>query len=136
MPAKKIELGPTARAVALTITIHRATAGLTVAEFAERVTAAGRPLTRQAASEIEAGRRRVDVDDLVVIASVLGVSPATLLMPQAREHDDVVELTGTRVPAEFAWRWLTADADLDPTQTAQDADRFRRAATPAWAVQR
>ncbi|OBC02686.1 helix-turn-helix domain-containing protein [Gordonia sp. 852002-50395_SCH5434458] len=145
MAAKKIEIDDTGRTVSLNVTIHRATRGMTVAELAERVSALGRPLTRQAVSEIEAGRRRVDVDDLVVLAVALGVSPSTLLMPRADYHDDVVAVTcGGRLPAEDVWRWIVADAPLDhPTgdttefeAAATETDAFRRTARPAWEVRR
>ncbi|MBA8945271.1 MULTISPECIES: XRE family transcriptional regulator [Streptomyces] len=40
-------------------------------------------MTNIALSRTERARRRCDVDDLVVIAAVLGVPPATLLLPFA-----------------------------------------------------
>ncbi|OBA64285.1 helix-turn-helix domain-containing protein [Gordonia sp. 852002-10350_SCH5691597] len=126
MAAKKIEIDATGRTVALNVTILRATQGLSVAELAERATAAGRPLTRQAVSEIEAGRRRVDVDDLIVLALSLDVSPAMLLMPRGTDDiDDVVDVTGARLPVTRVWAWLTANA-------APDGGPPRSVARPGW----
>jgi hypothetical protein len=38
-------------------------------------------MTNTALSRTERARRRCDIDDLVAIASALGVSPTTLLLP-------------------------------------------------------
>lgn len=142
MAAKRIEIDETGRTVATNITVRRARARLSVAELAERVRAHGRALTRQALSEIEAGRRRVDVDDLIALAMALNTSPATLLMPEAPAPDESVGLIGPfRTHASVIWRWLTAAGDLEVgTGSVEDlgdhADRdawFARDAAPAWA---
>lgn len=141
MAAKKIEIGETGRTVALNVTVHRAMRGLSVAALAEKVRATGRDLTRQALSEIEAGRRRVDVDDLVTLALALEVSPAALLMPRADYPEEVVATSGGRAPARRVWRWLRAEApivevgeDLDEAQGRQM--EFIRRSQPAWEVYR
>ncbi|WP_188197264.1 helix-turn-helix domain-containing protein [Nonomuraea sp. SYSU D8015] len=52
------------------------------ADRVEEVSAArGHRLDRFALSAIERGRRRVDVDELVILAGLLGVEPAVLLTP-------------------------------------------------------
>lgn len=53
--------------------------GLTLRDLAEKMQAAGRPMTHNTISEIERGARRVDVDDLVTLAKTLGVSTSHLL---------------------------------------------------------
>ncbi|MFJ2770063.1 helix-turn-helix domain-containing protein [Streptomyces sp. NPDC087300] len=53
--------------------------GLSQRGLAERCTALGRPMTNIALSRTERARRHCDVDDLVAIASALGVSPISLL---------------------------------------------------------
>lgn len=137
MAAKKIEIGESGRSVALNVTIRRATAGLAVAELAEKVTAAGRHLTRQALSEIEAGRRRVDADDLAALALALETSPAALLMPRADHAEDVVSRTGARMPAHVVWAWLSAQAPREVPDDPDEAERRRGVGpatpTPPWA---
>jgi transcriptional regulator with XRE-family HTH domain len=53
------------------------------------MTAAGRKITASGVQRIEAGARRIDVDDLVALARALGVTPADLLGEHAgmRGHD-------------------------------------------------
>ncbi len=55
--------------------------GLTQQQLAARCTALGRPMTNTALSRTERARRRCDIDDLVVIATALGIPAATLLLP-------------------------------------------------------
>jgi len=89
--------------------------GLTYAELSRLLVRNGRDLAPLALRRIEAGTRRVDVDDLVALAAALGCSPITLLVPPGVAADDVVELTGVRdlaVTAERAWAWLTASYPL------------------------
>lgn len=132
MAAKRIEIDETGRTVAFNVTRHRTLRRWTTPELAAAVQAAGRDLGRQAITDIEAARRRVDVDDLIVLALVLDVSPATLLMPLSDEPHENVPTTGFKTTAEFLWRWLTADADIDPTQNEGQLEAFRRRSQPIW----
>lgn len=59
---------------------------------------AGRPLGHTAISDIENGSRRVDVDDLMAIASALGVAPNALLLPHGYDDKELVETTGSTKP--------------------------------------
>jgi transcriptional regulator with XRE-family HTH domain len=45
----------------------------------------GRPVYKSTVINVELGRRRVDVDDLLALAVVLGVGPADLLAPADSE---------------------------------------------------
>jgi hypothetical protein len=54
---------------------------MTFVELSERLSAAGRPIPVLGLRRIERGERRVDVDDLVALAVVFGVSPERLLRP-------------------------------------------------------
>lgn len=82
----------------------------------------GRPLGHSAVDQIEKGRRRVDVDDLMALAAALGVSPVTLLMPPMPGDDknemvdatEMVEAPGEDggIPAGRLWQWLRADMPL------------------------
>lgn len=87
-----------------------------VTGLSERLETLGRPIPPLGLRRIEAGTRRVDVDDLVAIAIALGVSPASLLMPEVSSiaHDDLVSVTGWHKPitATVVWGWLTSARPL------------------------
>lgn len=52
-------------------------------EVEERLARAGRAIPTLAQSAIDAGERRVDVDDLIALAAVFDLSPEELLQPPA-----------------------------------------------------
>ncbi|MGV9392584.1 helix-turn-helix domain-containing protein [Streptomyces olivaceus] len=83
MATRPIEIGPASFHTAQAIERARLNRGLTQQQLAAGCAALGRPMTNTALSRTERARRRCDVDDLVVIAAVLGVPPATLLLPFA-----------------------------------------------------
>lgn len=142
MASKRIEVGETGRTVAANVTRRRAELRMAVTELADRVQKCGRPLSRQAVTDIESGSRRVDVDDLVVLARALDTSPAALLMPTSYEPDEDVAITGLLgLTARTLWGWLRGHGELgDPTDYPDDdvpiVERdaaFRRTTWPAWA---
>lgn len=79
MSGKVMTKGSTSALVAANIKHMRQLRDWSLQSFAAKVTRAGWPLTHDAMWRIETGRRRIDVDDLVAIASALGVPPETLL---------------------------------------------------------
>lgn len=81
MRKASIIMGTAGRAMAANLTARRAELEMTQQRLSELLTAQGRPLTRQSITDIETGRRRVDVDDLAVLAVVLGVRADLLLDP-------------------------------------------------------
>lgn len=132
---RRVELGPTGNTVAENVERFRKGQGLTLRQLADRMAEAGRPITHTAVSDIEKRARRVDADDLVALALVLGVSPSTLLMPttptDATGSAVVVEVTGAGSrAARDVWDWLRTDTALDPEA---DPREFRWRAVPAWA---
>ncbi|MDV6312094.1 helix-turn-helix transcriptional regulator [Gordonia amicalis] len=137
---RSVTLGPVGETVMRNITYHRTLRKLSIAALADLVTRQGHRLTRQALSEVELGNRRVDVDDLVALARALDISPATLLMPLTRDHDDTVEVIGdASAPAEVVWSWLTAEVPLDyrpgyghTPEGEADINEFRRDSHPSW----
>lgn len=116
MPGKNaIQVGTTGRTVAGNLARLRKARGMTIRALSVAVTEAGRALGPDAIAQIEnAGKddwtghaRRVDVDDLVALAVVLGVSPSSLLLPPVDGPGDMVEVTGAgEVPAAGAWDWV------------------------------
>jgi transcriptional regulator with XRE-family HTH domain len=118
--------------------------GLSVDELAERCSVAGAPeLTANALYLVEGGRRdkegrrrrRITVDELLVLAFALDVSPIALLLPPRR--GDYPLTSGIQADAENVYLWLTGDRrqptdDPDSATGAhgwamQEADEARRA---------
>ncbi|MET9973871.1 helix-turn-helix domain-containing protein [Streptomyces microflavus] len=135
MTTGRIELGPTGRAVAANVKRLREGRRLTLRALSALMREHGRPLSADALNKIENGAsteprpiRRVDADDLMALAVVLGVHPSALLLPPtARDwtraqqpKPETVTITGAGdVPARAAWEWahgmrpLTSDPERD-----------------------
>lgn len=89
--AKRVPLGPTGEAVRANIKKIREEQNLSYAELSRRLAQVSRPMRVQGLRRIEAGERRVDVDDLVALSAALGVVPADLLgihIPSERMFTD------------------------------------------------
>jgi transcriptional regulator with XRE-family HTH domain len=80
MPNRPVEIGPAGLHTARAIEHLRLVRGLTQHQLAARCTALGRPMSNTALSRTERAHRRCDIDDLVAIATALGVPPAILLL--------------------------------------------------------
>jgi transcriptional regulator with XRE-family HTH domain len=109
-PAKSTgrPLGPTGETVRSNIKRIRENQRIAVTELSAKMRDLGRPIPTLGIHRIEDGQRRVDVDDLVALAVALGVSPPSLLMPNAETSEETVTVTGHREPlsAERAWSWF------------------------------
>lgn len=75
------DIGSAGRDAATNVLRLRKAHGLTVKGLAERLAAKGRPIPASGLTRIELGQRRIDVDDLVALASVFDVTPGQLLLP-------------------------------------------------------
>ncbi|AVH59731.1 MULTISPECIES: helix-turn-helix domain-containing protein [Streptomyces] len=133
---KKNPLGPTGEQVRANIARIRESRGMTKKQLADRTAELGRPIPPLGVSRVEAGTRRVDVDDLVALAIALRVSPTALLLPWTERPDDVVEVTASgAVQASIAWLW--ADGHVPMVTSGSDPwgdrDRFELDSRPAWA---
>lgn len=87
--------GITNKHVAANIRAARQAIGMDLRTMSDALDAASRKLSPSGISKLENGDRRVDVDDLTVIAYLLRTSPAALLTPP----EDETTLTG--VPEKF-----------------------------------
>jgi transcriptional regulator with XRE-family HTH domain len=94
--------------------------GLTQAELADRVTTAGRPLSRVAILGIERGDRRVSLDEALALAQVLYVAPANLLSPPDGQFVRLTEKAA--VDGSGMRNWLMFG---DPTLHSPEGQRVR-----------
>lgn len=96
--------------VAQNIRTARQAIGMDLRTMSDGLKAAGRKLSTSGISKLEAGDRRVDVDDLTVIAYLLRTTPAALLTPP----DEQTTLTGVPEgyePEEIE-RWMRGELVL------------------------
>lgn len=131
MAGKKTEIGHTGATVAENVARLREAQRITYAEMSRILGEAGRPIPPLGLRRIEAGERRIDVDDLVALAVALNVSPITLLMPEADDEDSEVTVTGVdqAQPASTVWNWLAGQTA--PWFTGSVA-QYIAAAWPRW----
>jgi transcriptional regulator with XRE-family HTH domain len=130
MTGVKSDIGPTGTAVQSAIAHRREQLGLSYAQLSRRLIRNGRDIAPLGLRRIEAGKRRVDVDDLAALAFALECSPITLLMPPGVDADEIVGLTGVdtlAVTAERAWAWLNASYPLQG-----EVLKFFSKALPRW----
>lgn len=80
-PRRANSIGAVGNQVRANLAHIRQSRGLSTTALAAKATALGRPMHATGITKIEKGVRRVDVDDLAALASVLGVTPAQLLEP-------------------------------------------------------
>lgn len=131
-------IGPTGRMVARNLYRLRTDRGLSLRQLSvmmkdEKV---GRNLGPDALNKAENGQRRLDIDDVVALAAVLGVNVNALLLPVEVDRERPVEVTGAPEPvrAERAWRWLNGEAPL-PGRGAREKE-FHSAVNPWWILAR
>lgn len=99
-------IGPAGDTVRRNVRRLRRERRLTVERLAELITEQkGRSLPASGLTRLEHGQRRIDVDDLVALAAVLGVTPAQLLDPPT----ECAACQGTPPPG-FACRTCGAEA--------------------------
>ncbi|WP_406462973.1 helix-turn-helix domain-containing protein [Streptomyces sp. NBC_00111] len=84
MAARPLEIGEAGVYAGQAIARLREARGWDQQALAERLALAGRAVSQPIVSRMEAGTRRIDVDDLVAVAEVLQVSVGVLL-PHAEE---------------------------------------------------
>ncbi|MEV7125888.1 hypothetical protein [Streptomyces sp. NPDC093260] len=135
---KKNPLGPVGDRVRANVERIREARNMSKRELSEATALLKRPIPPLGMSRLAAGTRRVDADDLVVLALALNVSPLTLLLPDSWSDDDVWLTERRRVQSRTAWLWgqgLTPAVDADPEADDQAAykaaEEFRALALPA-----
>lgn len=132
--------GPAASTVAWNVQRRRAELRITAAELVQRLADLGREVHRSWVSEVENGRRRVDVDDLVQLSAALDVSPATLLMPVTVMSEEVIETPAGKKDARDYWEFLVAQRSASSTwqddgegaEADLERETFLAGARPRW----
>lgn len=134
MAAKKVEsLGPTGEIVRQRIREIREARGYSYAELSRRLSDAGRPIPTLGLSRIEAGQRRVDVDDLLALAAVLDTPPPYFFLPSRIGRSIDVEHTGLGARNSIALQvWLEGGEWEQPDLPLDEWDAMSEAQQEAW----
>lgn len=109
MATEAVNRGPTGETVRANLKRLREKRGLSLRAMAKATEATNHPLGHGSINQIEQGRRRVDVDDLMTLAFVLSVPPNALLAPHVTRdnRNTTVETTGIGpINAGALWGWL------------------------------
>lgn len=126
----------TTQVVALNVKKRREAKGWNFAELSRALAAVGHPLAITVLQRIEAGARRIDVDDLTALSYVLEVTPTQLIspdfwavddeagylaienqfltgVPALTQHEACAWVTGelTSLSIEDRWQWNAAKLD-------------------------
>lgn len=117
--SRKITLGPAGTQISESVRRLREKDKLTYVELSKRLTEIGRPIPVLGLRRIEAGERRVDVDDLEALAHALGVPPVQLVFPVG-SVDEVEVPPGLVVPTATALRWFTGEGG--PAMSSDEVD--------------
>ncbi|MGV0700830.1 helix-turn-helix domain-containing protein [Mycolicibacter sinensis] len=136
MATDDVERGPTGETVRQNLKRLRGKRGLSLRALAQLTEATDHPLGYGSINQIEQGRRRVDVDDLMTLAVVLNVPPPALLLPHLTggERNDTVQATGLgEVNGGALWGWMKCM--YQPTELgALSADVEEFGVTPDYRV--
>lgn len=90
--------------------------GLTQGDLADAVTELGHPMHQSAIAKIEAGQRKITLDDLLVLAVALDVPPPLLFLPIDTEED--LALTPKKTAYSWrVWEWLHGEEPLPWSST-------------------
>ncbi|WP_078491950.1 helix-turn-helix domain-containing protein [Streptomyces yerevanensis] len=130
-----VEAGPTSAAVACNVRRVRERRGYSTYQMSRLLKEGGRPISPAAISKLERGERRVDVDDLTALASVLGISPAALLLPLTDSDKELVEVTGaSAILATVAWDWALGRRPLRVTPGKEQTEllEYQLYSLPPW----
>ncbi|MFD6860540.1 helix-turn-helix domain-containing protein [Rhodococcus sp. NPDC060090] len=127
MAEKKNPLGPIGEIARQNVSRLREAQRLTYAELSRQLDDLGRPIAQLGLRRIEAGERRIDVDDLVALAVVLKVSPLALILPT---DSSALTPDGPEYRARDIWEWGQGLATLDRTRDPAAELVFLRESNP------
>lgn len=134
MPKAKMDLGPSGEYARHRLKELRGR--ITYAELSRMLEELGRPIPTLGLRRIEAGERRMDIDDLMALSVALKVSPLALLMPDSESSEETFAITANLEPAraDVIWQWLTANEPLTGTPRGFGTTwaELRAASWPRW----
>lgn len=87
---KTSKVGKSSEMVAKNIAMYRKKAGYTMRGLADEMAANGHNISHTAISQIENFQRRIDIDELVIIAAYVDVPVMALLTPHNDNPDDEI----------------------------------------------
>lgn len=90
MTGKKIDIGPVGERLAANIKAIRSAKRLQYKELSDLMAAAGRPIAPLGIRRIEGHERRVDAQDLAILAGVLGFPVEQLLFTDIKVKAEYV----------------------------------------------
>jgi hypothetical protein len=123
------DIGPTGQAVARNL--KRLRASVPLRELQERLRAGGHEISASGLQKIEAGVRRVDVDDLVALAVALDVNPNALLFPHS--DGEPAEITGaSEIDFRDVWEWALGHNPLGGDRATYDYEYHRKIRPEAY----
>lgn len=113
----------------------RKSRGMTAQQLSDRLDQLGRRIAQSSISKIEAGKRSVDVDDLVALAIALRTTPNRLLFGERAGTDGVALTPTVSTTGHRAWAWASGDYPLTSTypkemSEAEVVDDYLRFARP------
>jgi transcriptional regulator with XRE-family HTH domain len=112
MATNEVPRGPISGHVVENVKRLREEMKLSLADLSDAMSRAGRPMLASGLHRLEAGKRRVDADDLVALALALHVSPLTLLLPWT-ETGTVALTNEVSAEATVAWNWARGVMPLE-----------------------
>lgn len=134
MTTEPIAIDATGRTVASNIRRLRKMRGLTLESLALLMNFHARPMSKATLSQVENGKRRIDVDDLLVLAKVLHVNPDAILFPPAYpDGRGYARVSGFANPIPFDQlrEWSAGNEPIDPPESPAGIDAEQWA---TWAV--
>lgn len=126
MAEQRVSLGPVGEALRRNVRRIREGQRLTYVDLSKKLAEAGRSIPVLGLRRIEQGERRVDADDLLALAYVLGVSPVDLLVDATAADDEPYGVTAAATTtAGVARRWIGGDVLTPPASVAELAGAIR-----------
>lgn len=144
MSTTRIEIGPTGRTVAANLKRLREERNLSLRALSRLVEErTGRTLSVDALNKIEnaatgtgSGTRRVDADDLVVLALTFGVNVSALLLPPDARGVGMVTGLKRKISSFRLWAWAAGELPLppedDPGVDQEEVLRAKASDTGMW----
>lgn len=136
-------MGPTSRHVAKNIKRIRSEAGIDLRKLSTLLTDLKRPISPSGLSKIENDERRVDVDELMVIAQALKTSPLNILVP-VETNEPVATGVEEDVNPDELYEWIRNDLkhlDAESRQAfwvrkykqwSRELEAIKESAIPDW----